>query len=187
MQIKINKPLVGSTHCLEITDVANWTEVSGVIIPGKTCTFSVAYNGNNFTGVAAVSDGDPPRLLLAFDNDCVTLPSESCLEYTCMDAGGGSTGTGKEGPTCSTTKVECADELRLAVLGEDGCLVGYTTLEDIKDMLIDEIKLDDLINCNTVNRGNLVASDRMLALNESDCSLKSISQEDLVCPKNDCP
>lgn len=183
MQIKINKALVGSTHCLEPSCVTNWSEVLDGIAAGASCTFTIEYNGETLSGAVTINE-DRDRLLIAFDQDCVTLPSGSCLDYTC---GGTGNPSGKEGPTCNNTKIECKEGLKIAVLDKNGCLAGYVTIEDIIKLVIDGISVDDLINCDTVSRGNLVASDRLLALNESDCSLKSISQDDLVCPKNDCP
>jgi hypothetical protein len=182
MQIKTTKPIVGQTHCLKPEAIADWNAVLEGIVPDQNCTFSVVSNGTTYTGVLTLNS-TMDNLLVAFNEDCVSLPGNACFDVSCS-AGA----SDKVGPTCTDNDLgDITDTMKLAVLSDEGCLMGFTTIANLKQQIIDSIEITDLINCSNIMAGNLVASDDILVASGTNCQLKRVSQNDIKCPDSDCP
>lgn len=180
MDIKTIKPLTGVTHCLDADDILNFTEVTEAIEPDADCDFTVSHNGTDYSGTVTKST-DGKKILLAFTQDSIALPSGLCIEYHCEDCE--DTDGGED--VCPNAELALTDETKLSILNEQGCPVGYVTFAKLKEAILGEVTLTDLNFCDLfpdseIPQGALVASDRVLTTG-GGCSLKSVPQSDIAC------
>ena len=77
-------------------------------------------------------------------------------------------------------EIPFSEDLRLAVLDDKGCLMGWIRLGDIFKKIEFPDTLCELYKVEEVPRGHLTASDRILTVDDS-CMIKSIPATDIVC------
>lgn len=172
ISVNVNVPLVGNTHALDATQIDNWDDVIGLITE-ESCPFTLTYEDVLYEGFIGKSE-DGLMLLVAFADDDIVLPSDMCLIVNCAEAAAPD--------DCPNVKQVVTDETKISVLGEDGCPIGFITVEDLKAFILEDVPttLCDLIG-GSIPEGNLVAGDRILTTS-GDCTLKSILQDDIKCP-----
>lgn len=179
LTVDINKTLVGSTHALTSADVTNFADVTAQLTT-TPCAFSLRYNSINYTGNIAES-ADGLALLVAFTSPTnVALPAGLCLNVTCSAAA-----VTQDPVVCPNAAQTAAADTKLAVLGPDGCPVGFITLADIIAQVTSGLNIPttlcDLIPGNQIPTGTLVAADRILTT-QNGCDLKSVPQTAIRCP-----
>ena len=173
LQVNVIGPLVGQVHVFGEDDIENWDDIFP-LFDTDPCTFSLLYDDITYTGIIAKSV-DGTKLLVTFDQPNITLPSGMCLFADCPEP--------VEDP-CPNVQQEITDETKFAILGEDGCQIGFVTYADIKEKIMECIPktLCELIGEDGIPEGDLTAQDRILTTTDG-CDLKSVPQSDIACPE----
>lgn len=175
--MRINKTLVGKTHCIELHNV----DMQGFDLKDKqNCHFEITYDSQLFTGGISLSE-DEEKVLLVFDQPTVALPSESCLTITCD----GCDSKDKD-EDCPNHELKITDETKVSVLDEDGCPQGFITVGELKTHILKSLSFEqvkfsfcDLVD-GDIEQGNLLASDRLLVITDG-CAIKTIDASEVVC------
>ena len=170
--LNVTTALVGQSFVFTTQNTENINDILNQVTE-TPCTFTVEYNDVTYTGhgmrvgVEIVVTMDTP----------VVLPTGMCFEFDC------STGpVNEEERDCRDNEVTFSENARLAVLDNDGCLVGWVLLENIINHIApgEPQTLCEAMNVNSIPGGDLVAGDRLLTIDQN-CNLKSIPVSDIVC------
>ena len=161
-----------------MNSISNWGDIIDDI-PFTSCPFTMVYDNNVYTGVIAKSVGGN-ALQIVFDNPYVLAPPGMCIEVICDDVSAPVDET-----TCFDNDVSpLTSDTRLAVLNDEGCPIGYVTLADLTQDIINNINIPtslcDLMGVSEIPQGPLLASDRVITTS-GGCTLKSVLLTDVTC------
>jgi len=175
-------PIITTTAVLGPECISNWDDVFDKV--GDDCQFVIEVGDVTYSGsIGLASDG--LVILFAFNEEQITLPSNSCFTVTCPDVGDDNDADGDGLPDyCNNTEpTTLTDETKLSILDDDGCPSGFVTFGTLKDAIIEEVK-GNIVFCdlypNGIPQGPLVVSDRIVTVT-SGCDLKSVPTSDISC------
>lgn len=168
-QLDIIVQLNGTSFVFNDTNTDN---IASVIDEFGTvpCPFTVEYNGTIYEG-DAMRVGD--EIIATFDDE-VILPTGMCLIFECPDAT-------EDEDDCQDFEVPYDNDLRIRVVDADGCDLGWILMSDMFPEDLGPFTLCELLGITEVPEGNLLASDRLLVINDN-CELKSVDISEIVCP-----
>jgi len=170
--VNIIGSLVGPIHMLQEEDVSNWSDIIDLITVAP-CDFEIEYNNAVYTGTIAKTM-DELTLLVAFNIEEIVLPGGMCMFVICQ--GGDEPDDG-----CYPNELINIDaDQRLMAVDEDGCPIGYITIQQILDLVDQNLNIPGTL-CELLGgpipEGNLVAQDRIVTTTDG-CDLKSVPQGD---------
>lgn len=168
VRIEVTFPLKGQSFIFNSSNITNFAAVYSSILSGGNCTATIEYSGDVYNGKASIVGNE---VLVTFDRQ-VIVPAGSCIDIECVEQ--------EEERDCKDVEIPYSEDLRLAVLDEKGCLMGWIRLGDIFKNLDFPDTLCKLYGVGSVPRGHLTASDRILTVDDS-CMIKSIPVTDIVC------
>lgn len=171
VRIEVTFPLDGQSFIFNADNVSNFQAIYNEIAAGEECTSKLEYGGDTYNGKVSIVGGE---VLVTFDNKII-VPAGTCIDIECKEKE-----EEEDKRDCKDVQLIVNDDLRLAILDENGCLKGWIRLGDIYKEVIHPDTLCKLYKVNAVPKGRLTASDRILTVN-NDCMIKSIPVTDIVC------
>ena len=169
-RIELNHSLDGQSFIFNSRNLSNFTEIYNYVLNGENCTVTLEYSGDTYNGtISAVGN----EILITFDS-YIIAPAGSCIYIECSEK--------EEERDCKDVRLNFSEDLRIAVLDDQGCLKGWIRLGDILQKIKEDNPdtLCELYKIDGVPHGHLTASDRILTVDDS-CMIKSISPNDIVC------
>lgn len=170
VRIEITFSLKGQSFIFNSENVTNFAAIYAAISVGGKCAATLEYSGDVYNGKASIVGEE---VLVTFDRQ-VIAPAGTCIDIDCAEQ--------EEERDCKDMEIPFSEDLRLAVLDDKGCLMGWIRLGDILQKIKDDNPdtLCELYKVDEVPRGHLTASDRILTVDDS-CMIKSIPATDIVC------
>ncbi len=169
IRMELTYGLEGQSFIFNAGNITNFTAIYSYVLAGDNCTATLEYGGDTYNGtVSAVGS----EILVTFDTSIIA-PAGSCIYIECSKEE-------EEERDCKDVQLQFNEDLRLAVLDNEGCLKGWIRLGDIFREIVHPDTLCKLYKINGVPQGHLTASDRILTVDDS-CMIKSISASDIVC------
>lgn len=169
VRIEVAHELIGQSFVFNENNLGNFNSVYDAISEGDVCTAKLEYSGDVYTGAVAALNH---TIVISFDTKVITPPGV-CIDIECTEK------DDKE-IRCKNQQFQVNDDIKLAILDDEGCLKGWVRLGDIFPEVVHPKSLCELYEVNKVPQGNLVASDRILTVDDS-CMIKSVPATDLVC------
>lgn len=167
-KIEIPYGLSGQSFIFNSENLSNFIYLYDHVLAGGSCEVSLEYSGDTYNGTISIVGNE---VLVTFDTRIVA-PAGSCIYVECREE--------EEENDCKDVEVPYREDLRLAVLDDEGCLMGWIKLSDIFKEITHPDTLCKLYKINGVPQGHLTASDRILTVDNS-CMIKSIPASDIVC------
>lgn len=169
LRIELTYGLNGQSFIFNAGNLTNFTTIYNMVLTGGDCSVTLEYSGDTYNGsISAVGS----ELLVTFETHIIA-PAGSCIDIECKEEE-------EEDQNCRDVEVPYSENLRLAVLDDKGCLIGWIRLGDIYKEVVHPDTLCKLYKVNGVPQGHLTASDRILTV-DSSCMIKSIPASDIVC------
>lgn len=170
VKIEVTFSLKGQSFIFNTYNVTNFQAIYNEIAAGGNCAATLEYSGDVYNGKASVVGTE---VLVTFDSP-VLVPAGTCIDIECTEQ--------EEERDCKDVEIPFSEDLRLSVLDDKGCLMGWIRLGDILQRIKDDNPdtLCKLYKIDGVPQGRLIASDRILTVDDS-CMIKSISPNDIVC------
>lgn len=169
VRIELAYGLDGQSFIFNEKNLGNFAAIYNYLLGGGNCTTTLEYSGDTYTGTAGIVGSE---ILITFET-AIIAPAGSCIEVTCEKEE-------EEERDCKDVQVQVNDDVRLAVLDDEGCLKGWIRLGDIYKEVVHPDTLCKLYGIDGVPQGHLTASDRILTVDDS-CMIKSVSPNDIVC------
>lgn len=162
-------PLVGKSFVFNDSNTTNISTILPLLPVGDGCKVSLDYNGIIYYGHGR-KEGD--EIIVTFTTEIV-VPSGMCIVFDCV---------GEPEAPCKDAQIPITDDLRIAVVDDKGCPLGWILLKDLVDYIKDMFPktLCELIGVGSMPIGNLVASDYILTVGD-DCDLKGVPPTDIAC------
>lgn len=168
LRIELTYGLSGQSFIFNAETLTNFTAIYNAVLVGGECSATLEYSGDTYYGSISVVGSE---LLVTFETH-VIAPAGSCIDIECQEK--------EEERDCKDVEIPYSEDLRLAVLDEKGCLMGWIRLGDILQEIKHPETLCELYKVDEVPKGHLTASDRILTVDDS-CMIKSIPATDIVC------
>lgn len=169
VRMELTYGLSGQSFIFNAGNITNFTAIYNCVLAGGNCTATLEYGGDTYNGtVNAVGS----EILITFDTSIIA-PAGSCIYIECSEEE-------EEERDCKDVQLIVNNDLRLAVLDDNGCLKGWIRLGDIYKDVVHPNTLCKLYGVSSIPQGRLTASDRILTV-DSSCMIKSISANDIVC------
>lgn len=160
--------LSGQSFVFTEANTENAADIVAAMEENVACETRVVYDSTTYTG-SIVNVGS--ELIVVMDT-VVSLPSGMCFVINCEE---------DETTECVNTKINYSNDLKLRVVDDEGCDKGWTLLSEVQGNIEFPDTLCELYGVDEIPAGSLVASDYILTINPSDCSLKAILPSDIVC------
>ena len=167
-EIRLDYGLAGQSFIFNSENMSNFVYLYDYILAGGSCNVSLEYSGDTYYGTISIVGNE---FLVTFDTRIVA-PAGSCIVVECHEK--------EEETDCKDVEIPFSEDLRLAVLDDKGCLMGWIRLGDIFKEITHPDTLCKLYKVDGVPQGHLTASDRILTVDDS-CMIKSIPATDIVC------
>lgn len=160
------KIILGNTVTFDSTSLKDWGLLQVLKIGNQyDCLVTI---GDIVAKGQCQKSQDGNSLTVVF-NSRLSIPENACL-YIDVE----------EIPTqtpCPNNKVNINKDTKIAVVGNDGCHIGYATIGEILSMVVTPSFCDLVPN---IPAGNLIASDKIV-VSSGGCDLKTIPQSDIFC------
>ena len=167
-RIELTYGLSGENFIFNSQNLTNFSAIYSSVLVGGDCKGKLEYGGDVYNATVSVVGSE---ILVSFDNYFIA-PAGSCIDVTCKEK--------EEERDCKDVQLQINDDLRLAILDENGCLKGWIRLGDIFKEVVHPDTLCKLYKIDSVPQGHLTASDRILTV-DGNCMIKSIPATDIVC------
>lgn len=171
VRIEVAHELVGQSFVFNENNLGNFQTIYDLVSEGESCSAQLEYSGDVYKGAVAVSNGS---IVISFAGKVITPPGV-CIEIECKEKE-----ITEDTINCKNQQYDVSNDVKLAILDEDGCLKGWVRLGDIFPEVVHPDTLCKLYKISQVPQGNLTASDRILTVDDS-CMIKSIPATDIVC------
>lgn len=168
VRMELTYGLEGQSFIFNAGNITNFTAIYSYVLGGGSCTATLEYSGDTYYGTVSVVGSE---ILITFET-FIIAPAGSCIYVECSEK--------EEERDCKDVQLNFNEDLRIAVLDDEGCLKGWIRLGDIFKEIVHPDTLCKLYKINGVPQGHLTASDRILTVDDS-CMIKSISANDIVC------
>ena len=168
VRMELSYGLEGQSFIFNAGNITNFTAIYNYVLTGGNCEATLEYSGDTYYGTVSVVGSE---ILITFDTHIIA-PAGSCIYIECSEK--------EEERDCKDVQLNFNEELRIAVLDDEGCLKGWIRLGDIFKEIVHPDTLCKLYKINGVPQGHLTASDRILTVDDS-CMIKSVSANDIVC------
>lgn len=167
-RIELTYGLSGENFIFNAGNLTNFSAIYSSVLAGGNCTGTLEYGGDTYNANVSVVGSE---VLVSFDT-YIIAPAGSCIDIVCTEE--------KIERDCKDVQFQFNEDLRIAVLDENGCLAGWIRLGDIFKEIVHPDTLCKLYKVNSVPQGHLTASDRILTV-DGNCMIKSIPATDIVC------
>ena len=171
IRMKLTYGLTGQSFIFNGGNITNFTAIYNLVLGGGSCTARLEYGGDTYNGTVSVVGSE---ILVTFDTSIIA-PAGSCIDIECEQEE-----EEEEERDCKNVQLLVNDDVRLAVLDDDGCLKGWIRLGDIYKDVVHPNTLCKLYGVSSIPQGRLTASDRILTV-DSSCMIKSVSANDIAC------
>ena len=168
VRIELTFALSGQSFIFNNNNVTNFQAIYNEVATGGNCSARLEYSGDIYNGKASIVGSE---VLVTFDRQII-VPSGNCIDIECIEQ--------EEEKDCKDVQINYSEDLRIAVLDDEGCLKGWIRLGDILKEVEHPDTLCKLYKVDEIPQGHLVASDRILTVDDN-CMVKSISASDIVC------
>lgn len=168
VRMELTYGLEGQSFIFNAGNITNFTAIYSYVLTGGNCEATLEYSGDTYYGTVSVVGSE---ILITFDT-YIIAPAGSCIYIECSEK--------EEERDCKDVQLNFSEDLRIAVLDDEGCLKGWIRLGDIFKEIVHPDTLCKLYGIDGVPQGHLTASDRILTVDDS-CMIKSISPNDIVC------
>lgn len=168
-RIELTYGLSGENFIFNAQNLTNFSAIYSSVLAGGDCEGTLEYGGDVYNATVSVVGSE---ILVSFDT-YIIAPAGSCIDVTCKEKE-------EEERDCKDVQLRINDDLRVAILDENGCLKGWIRLGDIFKEVVHPDTLCKLYKIDSVPQGRLTASDRILTV-DGNCMIKSISATDIVC------
>ena len=168
VRIELTYGLEGQSFIFNAGNITNFTAIYNYVLAGGNCEATLEYSGDTYYGTVSVVGSE---ILVTFET-FIIAPAGSCIYIECSEK--------EEERDCKDVQLNFSEDLRIAVLDDEGCLKGWIRLGDIFKEIVHPDTLCKLYKIDGVPQGHLTASDRILTVDDS-CMIKSIPASDIAC------